>query len=261
MSLERDTWRRSSRFRALIQMLRTITRLEKLAALRRRFLRDRLLRGSRAGHFASKQHEESQLADNEMAAGDDDRRSDVDDDATQEKHSVEERLGDAGPEDGPQSLSSIMLATAPGILHIHVQYLYTDCGPLFQKDGIQETFTNWHNTSMNPTSHMNSSPSFIPCDTPTAQFPMTSKIASISVARSMFFILPLHASMPLVTFVALAGCTVSAFGAIPHGMDTHDMILFLLFKMRTCPGCEVCSLHEFTFYSRLQIMRLMKVEN
>jgi hypothetical protein len=121
----KEPWCRSSRFRALIQMLRTITRLEKLAALRRRFLQERLLRGSTAGHFASNQREESQLNDDEMAAGDDDHgKSDVDEDATQEKNSVEERLGDAGPEDGPQSLSSITLATSPGILRIHVQYLY-----------------------------------------------------------------------------------------------------------------------------------------
>ena len=120
----KEPWHRSSRFRALIQMLQTITRLEKLAALRRRFLRERLLCGSTAGHFASNQCEESQLNDDEMATGDDDRRSDVDEDATQEKNSVEECLGDAGPEDGPQSLSSIMLATSSGILRIHVQYLY-----------------------------------------------------------------------------------------------------------------------------------------
>jgi hypothetical protein len=237
-------------------------RLEKLAALWCRFLRERLLRGSTAGHFASNQCEESQLNDDEMAAGDGDGRSDVDDDATQEKNSVEERLGDAGPEDGPQSLSSIMLVTAPGIFaHSSPVSIYTDCDPLFQKDSIQETSTNWRNTSMNPTSHMNSIPFFIPFDTPTAQFLMMLKIVSISVARSMFFILLLHTSMPLVTFVILAGCTISAFGAIPHGTDTHDMILFLLSKMRICWGCGGCSLHEFTFYSRSQIMRLMKVEN
>jgi hypothetical protein len=119
-----EPWHRSSQFRALIQMLWTITRLEKLAALWRQFLHKRLLCGSTAGHFASNQHEESQLNDDEMATGDDDCRSDVDEDATQEKNSVKEHLGNAGPEDGPQSLSSITLATSSGILRIHVQYLY-----------------------------------------------------------------------------------------------------------------------------------------
>ena len=33
----KEPWRRSSRFRALVQMLRTIVRLEKLTALQRRF--------------------------------------------------------------------------------------------------------------------------------------------------------------------------------------------------------------------------------
>ncbi|KAF8073482.1 hypothetical protein FPV67DRAFT_1559904 [Lyophyllum atratum] len=84
----KEPWRRSSRFRALIQMLRTIIQLEKLAALRRRFLQEGLLRGSTAGHFASNPDGEK-------------------------KHGVEERLGDAGPENGLQSLSSITLAAAP----------------------------------------------------------------------------------------------------------------------------------------------------
>jgi hypothetical protein len=36
----KEPWRRSSRFKALVQMLRAIIRLEKLAALRRRFLQE-----------------------------------------------------------------------------------------------------------------------------------------------------------------------------------------------------------------------------
>jgi len=95
-------------------MLRTITRLEKLAALRRRFMREGLLLGSTAGHFASKQGEESELDGEEMATSDVDGGLDVDEDRTQEKNGVDERLGDAGPENGPQSLSSITLAAAPG---------------------------------------------------------------------------------------------------------------------------------------------------
>src|ERR1700733_2595850 len=48
----KEPWRRSSRFKALVQMLRTIIRLEKLAALRRRFLWEGMLTGSTAAHFA-----------------------------------------------------------------------------------------------------------------------------------------------------------------------------------------------------------------
>jgi len=111
----KEPWRRSSRFRALIQMLQTITRLEKLAALRRRFLQEGLLRGSTAGHFSLDQGEEGELSSKEIVAGEEDNSLDDDEDTRREKDGVEERLGDAGPEDGPQSLSSITLAAASGM--------------------------------------------------------------------------------------------------------------------------------------------------
>ena len=116
----KEPWRRSSRFRALIQMLRTIIRLEKLAALRRRFLQEGLLVGSTAGHFASDHGQASEFDDEEMTSGsnDDDMNVDGPEDVGRGKEGVEgveERLDDAGPESGPQSLSSITLAAVPGI--------------------------------------------------------------------------------------------------------------------------------------------------
>ena len=119
----KEPWRRSSRFRALIQMLRTIIRMEKLAALRRRFLREGLLRGSTAAHFASNRGEESKLDDDKSASSDENGGSDVDEDASEEKQGVEGRLGDVGPENGPPSLSSIALAATPGISKVYVQCL------------------------------------------------------------------------------------------------------------------------------------------
>ena len=145
----KEPWRRSSRFRALIQMLRTIIRLEKLAALRRRFLQEGMLRGSTASHFASHQGQEDELTSEETAAGDEDGGSDVNEDASQEKRSGEERLGDAGPENGPQSLSSITLAATPGILKLYICTHHVS--HLFQNDSIQKTSTSWRSTSMNPT--------------------------------------------------------------------------------------------------------------
>jgi hypothetical protein len=123
----KEPWRRSSRFRALVQMLRTIIRLEKLAALRRRFLREGLLNGSTAAHFAFNQEEEN-MGDSESDG--EDVGSDVDGGPGEENHgSVEERLGDAGPDQGPQSLSSITLAATPGILKLglkiyHILIIY-----------------------------------------------------------------------------------------------------------------------------------------
>lgn len=59
----KEPWRRSSRFRALVQMLRTIVRLEKLAALRRRFRHQGMLVGSTAGSIAQSFREADNLDD------------------------------------------------------------------------------------------------------------------------------------------------------------------------------------------------------
>ncbi|KAF8812067.1 hypothetical protein BYT27DRAFT_7221263 [Phlegmacium glaucopus] len=76
-------------------------------------LREGLLRGSTAAHFASNQGEESELNGDEPAGSDRGGGSDDDEDANQEKQGVEGRLDDAGPENGPPSLSSITLAATP----------------------------------------------------------------------------------------------------------------------------------------------------
>ena len=111
----KEPWRRSSRFKALVQMLRTIIRLEKLAALRRRFLWEGMLTGSTAAHFAVGQDSVSDSDNEEMMPRNEDAELDINGDMGQEKQGINERLGDAGPESGPQSLSSITLAAKPGM--------------------------------------------------------------------------------------------------------------------------------------------------
>lgn len=110
----KEPWRRSSRFKALVQMLCVIIRLEKLAALRRRFLTEGKLIGSTAAYFALGRGEND---GEETLSSNGDPALDIYCDGVavdQEKHDVEERLGDAGPEDGPYGLSSITLAATPG---------------------------------------------------------------------------------------------------------------------------------------------------
>ena len=111
----KEPWRRSSRFRALVQMLRTIIRLEKLAALRRRFLQEGLLVGSTAAYFAPNRGNADEYDGEEITLSDDALAVDEAEDMAQGKSNIEERLDDAGPETGPQSLSSITLAANPGI--------------------------------------------------------------------------------------------------------------------------------------------------
>ena len=97
-------------------MLRTIVRLEKLAALRRRFLQQGMLIGSTAGYIY---RTFSTVNDNV-----DDISMDTDTDsdtvskngyASGTKSQDEERLCDVGPDNGPRALSSIVLASTPGM--------------------------------------------------------------------------------------------------------------------------------------------------
>jgi hypothetical protein len=123
----KEPWRRSSRFKAIVQMLRVIVRLEKLVALHRRFVKENMLIGSTAAYFANGcgKTRISQDDDEEMLFGGDPALNNLntghDSDGVavgkeSEKHGVEEILDDAGPDDGPRSLSSIMLATSPGTI-------------------------------------------------------------------------------------------------------------------------------------------------
>ncbi|KJA15337.1 hypothetical protein HYPSUDRAFT_149256 [Hypholoma sublateritium FD-334 SS-4] len=108
----KEPWRRSSRFRALPQMLRTIVRLEKLSSLRRRFLRGRLLIGSTASTYFAPGRNDNEESDSST----DDMMIDGDGDGDGPSKSGEDhgRLdNDVGPEDGPQALSSISLAITP----------------------------------------------------------------------------------------------------------------------------------------------------
>lgn len=126
----KEPWRRSSRFKALVQMLRTIVRLEKLATLRQKLQNRGLLTGGTAAHFL--QHTNSNVDDNEstiLEASSEDRSSLLDSDLESEdlddfiaNHVQEvrpngtERINDVGPDSGPHGLASIVLAVTPGKL-------------------------------------------------------------------------------------------------------------------------------------------------
>jgi len=92
----KEPWRRSSRFRALIQMLRTISRLEKLAAARRAFTQLGMMDGTTASYTGMIQH-----------GGQPQSRATLKADDTDEGD-------DSGPVAGPKSLSSVELARLPG---------------------------------------------------------------------------------------------------------------------------------------------------
>ena len=113
----KEPWRRSNRFQALFQMLVTIIRLDKLAALRRRFQHDSMLRGSTAAYFESKQHDDSWDDDESNVSTHISDNDEVDGMNNGDKENLKD-MDNAGPADGPQSLSSISLASCAGKLSI-----------------------------------------------------------------------------------------------------------------------------------------------
>jgi hypothetical protein len=114
----KEPWRRSSRYKALIQMLRTITRLDKIAALRRVFVQSGMLVGTTSSYI-------TQLSSEGGSTGDSD---DVSEGATEDEWEDDNeeddqenlgRLRDAGPVAGPQALSSITLAATSGTYSVY----------------------------------------------------------------------------------------------------------------------------------------------
>ena len=89
----KETWRRSSRYKALVQMLRTNSRLDKMSFARRTFTEQGIMTGSTSSYTAM-------LLRGEQPA--------VPVEADQEDDS-----NDMGPASGPKVLSSIQLASTP----------------------------------------------------------------------------------------------------------------------------------------------------
>jgi hypothetical protein len=96
----KEPWRRSSRFKALIQMLQTISRLEKLAAARRVFTQLGMMDGTAASYTGMIQD-----------GGQPQPRATLETDYLDEGD-------DRGPVAGPKALSSVELARIPGMIPI-----------------------------------------------------------------------------------------------------------------------------------------------
>jgi hypothetical protein len=93
----KEPWRRSSRFKALIQMLRTISRLEKLAAAQRIFTRLGMMDGTTASYTVMIQDGGQPQPRAILEADNADNGDDV------------------GPVAGPKAFSSVDLARLPGM--------------------------------------------------------------------------------------------------------------------------------------------------
>jgi hypothetical protein len=91
----KEPWRRSNRYKALPQMLRILTRMDKLAALYRVFAHQGMMSGTTSSYT------------NAVLTG-----AQVEDSAAEEEN--DENDDEIGPVSGPKSLSSIKLATTTG---------------------------------------------------------------------------------------------------------------------------------------------------
>jgi hypothetical protein len=99
----KEPWRRSNHYKALSQMVCTINRLDKLAALHQIYLQRGMLVGTTAAYVA--QALSGTLLE---PSGEEDHNSDGEDD------SDENGLDDITPSFGPKALTSVTLPSRPG---------------------------------------------------------------------------------------------------------------------------------------------------
>lgn len=100
-------------------MLQMITRLDKLAALRRIFLKKGMLVGTTAAYIAQllSETDSDAAGDEGNGATEQEEEEEWEEEEKGEGYGrvgADERLGDVGPVSGPQALSSIMLAPTRG---------------------------------------------------------------------------------------------------------------------------------------------------
>lgn len=96
----KEPWRRSSRFEALGQMVTSITRSDKLVAMKRRLAKRGMMAGTTFKYLSAILNgEDLEMSDEEEEEGGEDLHEDA----------------DLGPASGPATKSSVHLAVTPGV--------------------------------------------------------------------------------------------------------------------------------------------------
>jgi hypothetical protein len=183
-----------------------------------------MLVGSTAAHFLWVQDAEKDKDSDEMEIDDE---YEEDEDENQMKRE-ENGLTDAGPDDGPKSLSSICLASKPGTFFIFLACSHSTRLLFFQYVDIQRISRCCRNISSSPAFPMHSSHSCTLPTTPTVLFPKTLKCVSVLLTRFTFFTQLSPASILQVTYAAHLECTGNASDPLHHGMVTPGVIQSLL---------------------------------
>lgn len=109
----KNPWRRSSHYKALSQMVCTINRLDKLAALHRVYLKQGMIVGMTSAYMARTPHQDMPGSDSEPEVEDGHWRDDESDDESDSDDKEDD--DDVGPVSGPRALSSVILASRCGM--------------------------------------------------------------------------------------------------------------------------------------------------
>ena len=176
----------------------------------------------------------------------------VDGEEGQNKQAIKERsVSNAGPDDGPQSLSSINLAVQPGKKYLLNPYstliiLSEEQSYPKQLDMLAQ-YTNEPEFPMQFKlflySHQH--PNHLILDDIETYVKFTGKINVFHSTITHFYVI----------FAVLEECIASTSSLLHHGLAILIMTLYLLFRMRIGTAWRICWLHKFIFCFHL----LMKI--
>ncbi|KAG2005607.1 hypothetical protein CC2G_001999 [Coprinopsis cinerea AmutBmut pab1-1] len=107
ISAVKEPWRRSNRNDPLLQMLQTIVRLDKMAALRRKLMHHGKLEGTTAMYMAM---DEGEMAEKRDVGNEEMVDGDSDDDEGVGADGIDDRVDDVAPAAGPRLASSVLLS-------------------------------------------------------------------------------------------------------------------------------------------------------
>jgi len=202
----KEPWRRSSRFKALNQMLLTNSRMDKLSSASRAHTELGMMDGTTSSYTEMILRGEQP----QVRATAEDADNDEDD--------------DNGPEPGPKALSSIELAHSPGMSFIHIPFdPYTD--EFYQHEGIHERQKPSRTTSISPNLSRCYDDSYTTKSTPIRKrHRRTSRWMSARGFMGPFpsTIPQLPASMHRAIFAALVGCIENV--SVPTQTGVENML-------------------------------------
>jgi len=239
----KEPWRCSSHFNALPQMVKTISRLTKLAALRHIFQNRGMLDGT-VSEYALALANDNLPAILPYGAHDDENGSEGDSDDD-----------DGGPSSAPQALAQVTLAVTQGPWNVYGK-CYDYHSTMLQNEAIQPALTCLPPISGNLNFLLPSDVLSLLSATPITMSSHHLRVSPNSPPKSVYSTWRQPPSMPRATSVALAACTKSRFVQIRHGKgtvgSTQYLLQFQIMILRKA-RCMACWWHVFTSFSCIMI--------